>query len=53
MRVLIGMAAAALILPPTAPVLGQADPVTAQRKLLAKRAAEADAYRKLAETIKG
>jgi hypothetical protein len=34
------------------PVLGQ-DTEAAQKKLLAKRAAEADAYRKLAECIKG
>lgn len=36
-----------------APVLGQVDTAMAQKKLLAKRAAEADAYRKLAECIKG
>ncbi len=35
-----------------APVLGQ-DTAAAQKKLLSKRAAEADAYRKLAECIKG
>ncbi|MEE8169861.1 MAG: hypothetical protein V3T70_04870 [Phycisphaerae bacterium] len=32
---------------------GQVDTSNAQKKLLSKRAAEADAYRKLAETIKG
>jgi hypothetical protein len=37
-----------------APVLWAGDPLwDAQTKLLAKRAAEADAYRKLAETVKG
>jgi len=33
--------------------LGQVDTAAAQNKLLSKRAAEADAYRKLAEAIKG
>jgi len=37
-----------------APALAQADAaVEAQRKLLSQRAAQADAYRKLAETVKG
>lgn len=36
-----------------APALGQANIDAAQKKLLSKRAAEADAYRKLAEAIKG
>ncbi|HOQ87919.1 MAG TPA: hypothetical protein PLQ89_19605, partial [Phycisphaerae bacterium] len=36
-----------------APALAQVDTSLAQKKLLAKRAAEADAYRKLAECIKG
>lgn len=35
------------------PVTAQMDPATAQKKLLSRRAAEADAYRKLAETIRG
>jgi hypothetical protein len=36
-----------------APAMAQVDTTQAQKKLLAKRAAEADAYRKLAECIKG
>ncbi|MBN1488319.1 MAG: hypothetical protein JXA69_00250 [Phycisphaerae bacterium] len=36
-----------------APALAQVDTKEAQNKLLSKRAAEADAYRKLAECIKG
>lgn len=36
-----------------APAMAQVDTAQAQKKLLAKRAAEADAYRKLAECIKG
>ncbi len=35
------------------PAMGQVDTAQAQKKLLSKRAAEADAYRKLAECIKG
>lgn len=42
--VMLGMAGSAF---------GQVDTKEAQKKLLAKRAAEADAYRKLAECIKG
>lgn len=41
-----------MVLGLVAPALGQ-DTSQAQKKLLAKRAAEADAYRKLAECIKG
>src|SRR5262245_42655495 len=36
-----------------APAYSQLDVSEAQRKLMSKRAAEADAYRKLAEAIKG
>ncbi len=36
-----------------APAMAQVDTKDAQKKLLSKRAAEADAYRKLAECIKG
>src|SRR5262249_38124918 len=36
-----------------APAMAQVDTSAAQKKLLSKRAAEADAYRKLAECIKG
>jgi len=36
-----------------APAWGQVDTSTAQKKLLSKRAAQADAYRKIAECIKG
>lgn len=46
-----GLIAAILSLPATA--LGQDAAKVAQNKLLAKRAAEADAYRKLAETVNG
>ncbi len=35
------------------PAFGQVNTADAQKKLLSKRAAEADAYRKLAETIRG
>lgn len=45
--------AAVLMLGILAPAWGQVDIDTAQKKLLSKRAAEADAYRKLAEAIKG
>ncbi len=46
---LVGIAMLALGLPATA----QVNTADAQRKLLSKRAAEADAYRKLAECVKG
>lgn len=36
-----------------APTLGQIDTADARKKVLSKRAAEADAYRKLAESVKG
>jgi hypothetical protein len=36
-----------------APAWAQVDTSSAQKKLLSKRAAEADAYRKLAETVRG
>lgn len=47
----LGLALAVLGL--AVPALGQVNTADAQNKLLAKRAAEADAYRKLAECIKG
>ena len=43
----------ALLLAFVVPVWAQVDTADAQNKLLSKRAAEADAYRKLAECIKG
>lgn len=48
-RVLVLTAVLGLI----APAMAQVDTSQAQKKLLSKRAAEADAYRKLAECIKG
>lgn len=48
-RALVITAALGLV----APAIAQVDTAQAQKKLLAKRAAEADAYRKLAECIKG
>ncbi len=47
-----GLACMAMLLMPAMTAMGQ-DVDTAKNKLLAKRAAEADAYRKIAETIKG
>ncbi len=44
---------AVVVLGSIVPALGQVDTAGAQRKLLSKRAAEADAYRKLAEAVKG
>ena len=49
-RMAIGLLAVGLV---TAPALAQVDTESAQKKLLSKRAAEADAYRKIAECIKG
>src|SRR5262245_5487179 len=49
-RLLLAMLGVGLI---AAPALAQVDTSGAQKKLLSKRAAEADAYRKLAECIKG
>lgn len=48
-RVLLGVLALGIV----SPALAQVDTSTAQKKLLSKRAAEADAYRKLAECVKG
>lgn len=45
--------AAAVIVAAAVPVQAQVDTADAKKKLLSKRAAEADAYRKLAECIKG
>lgn len=53
MRIVVsGLVCAAIMLCGVMPAMAQ-DVDTAQKKLLSKRAAEADAYRKLAETIKG
>jgi hypothetical protein len=52
MRIAKLMIAAAAVLV-AVPAFAQVDTAAAQKKLLAKRAAEADAYRKLAEAIKG
>jgi hypothetical protein len=48
-RLLVGLLAGSLV----APALAQVNTADAQKKLLSKRAAEADAYRKLAECVKG
>jgi hypothetical protein len=48
-RTLVGLLALALVGPATA----QVNTADAQKKALSKRAAEADAYRKLAECVKG
>ena len=48
-KLFCGMVGFALVMP----AFAQDAAKEAQNKLLAKRAAEADAYRKLAETIKG
>lgn len=48
-RMLIGCLTLGIV----APVWAQVDTETAQKKLLSKRAAEADAYRKIAEVVKG
>lgn len=53
MKVVYRMLVGALALGLTAPVWAQVDTANAQKKLLSKRAAEADAYRKLAEVVKG
>lgn len=53
MRVMKLLAAVGLALGVAVPAFGQVDVAAAQKKLLAKRSAEADAYRKLAETIRG
>ncbi|MCK6484103.1 MAG: LPP20 family lipoprotein [Phycisphaerae bacterium] len=45
--------AAAVVVAVAVPVQAQVDTADAKKKLLSKRAAEADAYRKLAECIKG
>lgn len=47
------MLAGLLVLGLVGPVWAQVNTADAQRKLLSKRAAEADAYRKLAECVKG
>lgn len=53
MRILNTFMAAAVTAGLVAPALAQVDPAMAQQKLLSRRAAEADAYRKLAETVRG
>ncbi len=54
MRILNCVVTAVATIGFVAPAWGQMDPtVLAQRKLLSRRAAEADAYRKLAETVRG
>ena len=53
MRVLLPVTVLALTLGLVSEARSQVDTATAQKKLLSKRAAEADAYRKLAEAIKG
>jgi hypothetical protein len=53
MRVLSFLVTAATTAGLIAPVMAQMDPAMAQKKLLSRRAAEADAYRKLAETVRG
>jgi len=53
MRVTGRMVVALLMAGFAVPAMAQVDTANAQKKLLSKRAAEADAYRKLAETIRG
>lgn len=53
MRMFRGLIVMVVALGVVAPAFSQVDTAAAQKKLLAKRAAEADAYRKLAECIKG
>ena len=52
-RVLLPLLAVGIVLTGARLAPAQMDAKQAQNKLLAKRAAEADAYRKLAETVKG
>jgi hypothetical protein len=53
MRTIRCLLVAGVIASVAAPLAAQVDTKDAQKKLLSKRAAEADAYRKLAECIKG
>jgi hypothetical protein len=53
MKLMGRILAAVLTVGLVAPALGQVNTGDAQKKLLSKRAAEADAYRKLAECVKG
>src|SRR5512146_99276 len=53
MRMLSFLVTAAVTAGIVAPVSAQMDAAMAQKKLLSRRAAEADAYRKLAETVRG
>ena len=53
MKVLLPVTVFALTFGLVSEARSQVDTSTAQMKLLSKRAAEADAYRKLAEAIKG
>lgn len=53
MKIANGLLAGLLVTGLGAPAWAQVDTSEAQRKLLSRRAAEADAYRKLAESVKG
>jgi len=53
MRVLKWLMPAVVVLGAALPATAQVDTAQAKKKLLSKRAAEADAYRKLAECVKG
>ncbi len=53
MKVVHGMLVGGLLCGLILPAWAQVDTADAQKKVLSKRAAEADAYRKLAEVIKG
>jgi hypothetical protein len=53
MRILRCVVMLSAVMGVIAPAFAQVDTAAAQKKLLSKRAAEADAYRKLAECIKG